>query len=52
MRSEVDKSWEIAAANNVTSKIYSAWHGVNILCDEQSLAEICVYVQVVTMTET
>lgn len=51
MQSEVDKSWETADANNVASKTYSAWHGAGILWDEQSLAEICVYVQVARITE-
>lgn len=51
MQSE-DDSWKTAAANSVTCKTYSARCGAGILWDEQSLAEICVYVQVARMMET
>lgn len=47
-----DKSWKTVVANNVACKTYSALHGAGILRGEQSLAEICVYVQVARMTET
>lgn len=52
MQSEEDDSWKTAAANNVTCKTYLAWYGAGILWDEQSLAEICVYIQIARMIET
>jgi len=52
MQSEAAKSWKTAAAYNVTCKTHSAWHGAGILWDEQSLAEICVHVQVARTPET